>query len=311
MSLHVGNDDSDPVAVTNVWVGDDTSTPRALEQVWVGDTKGFPRLVWQKTVLPILTVTPTAWNRVDVAWTPAAWDATYKLKRGSTTVYQGSGFSYIDTGVTGGKTYTYTLESQIPPGLTNSVSAQVTTPAQPTQQKVVTLSPSSAGSYYGNNTRRNTGGPFYSGNYTFGSNGRQKSAFCFNIPSDLRNCVSVDKVEFKVQNDHWYNTPGIQYIAVTHTQAAGSTFPGSTGVFGGRTTSRDAWWGNADGDRFIDITNAQIPSPPSLATTVAENFRTKGAWGICLVPPNDNIGYYGYWRAAGVQLRLTYTVATG
>ena len=42
--------------------------------------------------------------------------------------------------------------------------------------------------------------------------------------------------------------------------------------------------------------------------TVAENFRTKGAWGIHLNAPDNNQAYYGYWRTAGVQLRLTYTI---
>jgi hypothetical protein len=250
-----------------------------------------------------LNASATAYNSVSLSWTALDGSAdTARLKRSSTTIYTGAGTSHTDSGRSASTTYSYTLTHERSGLVLATATDSAATPARPTTTKTVTLSPSSAGSYNGSGSRRNTGGPYYSGRYS-STWGRQQSAFHFAIPADVRNCIAIDKVEFAVQNDHSYSNGGVtQHIAISHTQTAGSTIPGSTGLFGAKATSKDGWWG---GSQWQNITNLK---DPTFNATVAENFRSKGAWGIHLKAPNDDIGYYSYWRAAGVQLRITYRI---
>ena len=80
----------------------------------------------------------------------------------------------------------------------------------------------------------------------------------FAVPAEVSKCVRVDKVEFSCRNSHSYDGTGVtQYLAITHTMAAGATWPGSTGVFGGRFTNKGGWYG---GSEWVDITADKEPT---------------------------------------------------
>jgi len=304
MTLWVGDATGTRRQVADPWIGDGTGTRRQVQKAWVGDAEGVPRLVFTRSAPVDLTAVPASTSRIDLSWTDAGAGLSYVLKRGSTTIYTGTGLSKADTGLAADTAYTYLLEARSGSTVLSSDTATARTLVPTTQQKTVTLSPASAGSYYGNNTRRSTAGPYYSGNYTPGSNGKQKSSFHFAVPADVRNCVSVDKVEFSVRNSHTYSGSVAQSIAVTHTQTAGASWPGGTGAFGARTTAKGGWWGNAQWQNITSLVD------PTLRTTVADNFRVRNAWGIQLVAPSDDLALYSYWASGTAQLRITYTVRT-
>jgi hypothetical protein len=291
--------------VTDPWIGTDAGN-RQVQEMWVG-TPGGNRLVFNRSQPVVLTATPASTSAINLSWTAAADGATYTLLRNATTIFTGPGLSKQDTGLAPNSTYGYRVIAKLGNVTLSEDTAQATTMAPSYQQKVVTLNPSSGGSYYGNGSQRSgIGASYYSGNYTFGSNGRQASALHFPVPADVRWCRSVDKVEFAIQNDHTYNGGGVtQYIALSAVEFAGGTLPGSSGLFAARATARDGWWG---GSQWQDITNLGVPPQ---GVVVSEWFRTGGAFGIHLKAPDDNINYYSYWRPGGCQLRITYTVETG
>lgn len=255
------------------------------------------------------SATSASKSQINLAWSaPSAPGdmSEYKLYRGGSLIYTGTALSYNNTGLSSGTTYSYnvygvTAGGKFGPGASDSATTDL---GEVT--KTVTLNPTSGGSYNGSGSLR-TGigaGSYFSGRYS-ATWGRQQSAFHFAVPSDLRNCIRVDKVEFAIQNDHSYSNGGVtQYMAISHTQTAGSTIPGRTGLFGAKATAKDGWWGNSQWQNITNLTD------PNFNSTVAENFRARNAWGIHFAAPNDDIGYYSYWRTSGVQLRLTYTVAS-
>jgi hypothetical protein len=200
--------------------------------------------------------------------------------------------------------------------ITTALTNEVTTdaaPPPPTKQKTVTLSRVEWGTWRGNGTQRYyNSNALYSG-YFSGTNGNQRSSARFNIPGDLRNCKSVDKVEFSAWNDHAYNgdltsSPGrTVWLAVHHygdLNSANGIRYGSTAPFASfRAAKRDAWVGGA---QWVDITNYVCPGRYS----VKEEFRRWGAQGLHFhQAPNNSQAHYGYVRN-DVRLRITYTVYT-
>ena len=255
------------------------------------------------------SATAASKSQINLSWAaPATLGdfAQYQLYRGGSLIYTGTGLSYNNTGLSAGTTYSYSVYGVAAGGRFGpSASASATTDLGEVT-KTVTLSPTSGGSYNGSGSLR-TGigaGPYYCGRYS-STWGRQQSAFHYAVPSDVRWCIAVDKVEFTIQNDHSYYNDGVtQYIAISHTQTAGSTIPGRTGLFGAKTAAKDGWWG---GSQWQNITSLR---DPNFNDTVAENFRARSAWGIHLAAPDDSIAYYSYWRTSPVpQLRITYRVA--
>jgi len=288
--------------VLDPWIGTDAGN-RQVQEMYVG-TPGGNRLVFTRNQPVALTATAVSTSRIDLSWTNVGAGVTYTVKRGASVIYTGTGLAKQDTGLAASTTYNYSITAKIGNVTVSTATASAKTAAATTQTKTVTLNPSSSGSYLGNGNLRNTTSR-YSGNYTPGSNGTQKSSFHFAIPAEVRNCVRIDKVEFSVRNSHTYGNSVTQYLAVTHTSAAGATWPGSTGVFGGRSTKTGDWYGS-NGTEWVDIT---ADKEPTFNATVAENFRVKNAYGICLVSKDGTIGYYSYWQSSA-RLRLTYTIRT-
>ena len=250
-----------------------------------------------------LSATPVSQSQINVAWQPldGSADRVTLLRSTGQTLYQGTGVGYADAGRVSGTRYDYRLNVERAGAVLAAGTAAATTPLPPQTTVTVTLNPSSSGSYQGTGARRTDTSNYYAGQYD-STRGLQKSAWAFSIPPNLRNCIRVDRVEFSVRNLHSYNNGGVtQHIALTHTQTAGGTWPGSTAAFAPRATAKGGWWGNG---QWQDITNEAVPTTGG---TVASNFRIN-AWGVCLVAPSTAIGYYSYWTTA--QLRVTYTHAT-
>ena len=256
-----------------------------------------------------LSATAASSSQINLSWTQPSGLTGWVLRSsiGQVGTYGASTLSASHTGLAASTAYNYAIDAVRGTQVWQNVGYTATTTKAPTiQQKVATLGASSSGSYSGNTgAKRTDTSNFYSGYYS-GTWGQQGSAFMFAIPGDLRNCVSVDKVEISIQNVHSYSNGGVtQHLAVSHTQTAGSSWPGATGAFGGRATAKGGWYGGAE---WVDITR---DVEPTFGDTVAENFRVRGAWGICLVAPSSAQGYYSYWSSSGMRLRITYTVKTG
>jgi hypothetical protein len=256
-----------------------------------------------------LTATAASYSQINLAWTdPSGSVDQYQLLRGSTVIYTGTGKSKSDTGLSPSTSYSYTLKALragavIPP--TDTATAK--TPARPTTQKTITLGAVSSASYQGDGDNRGVG-EMYCGYYS-GTNGRQKSLMCVDVPADLRNCVSVDKVEISFRVLHAYlGSGGKMGVRVHHGNyrtGFPASFPGGTDNFREYSASANQWLGGA---QWLDVTNIAVPG----RTTVKEEFRVNGAWGFGLAAPNDSTTYYGYCAGANQanepQVRFTYTV---
>lgn len=182
-------------------------------------------------------------------------------------------------------------------------------PPPPTQQRTWQAQRSAFASYNGNGTKRtdSDGTTYgYSGYYS-GTHGNQKCCFKFDIPNEIRNCKSIDKVEFWGYNLHSYYNSGRQLqVAIHHGDLSNSgssatfvqAFGGKPGQIGGGNPN--------DGWDWIDITNHKVPG----RYIVKEEFRIYGAQGIAFNPgPSNAQDYYGYVRN-DIHLRITYTVYT-
>ena len=191
------------------------------------------------------------------------------------------------------------------PVYTNTVTTDAQ-PPPPTLQKTVTLSRAEWASYKGNGAQRTDSDGLtygYSGYYS-STWGNQKSNFRFDIPSDLRNCKSVDKVEVSIYNVHAYNNSGRDVqLAIHHYGDLSANTSGSSGTFTTRTGGKPGWVGGAE---WIDITGYVLPN----RYWMAEEFRVHGACGVTMNSgPTSSQAYYGYVRN-DVRMRFTYTVYT-
>lgn len=191
-------------------------------------------------------------------------------------------------------------------------------PPPPTVQKFVVLEAVSSGSYNGSNNNRNTSELYYG--YYSSNQGQQKSLWCWNIPADVRNCISIDRIDVLVYNIHAYlNSGGSTGLVVHHGAFQGgfpATFPGSTGILqhGGNNwligTPKPGYM-SQDGSGWM--TNIHVLTSPG-RTTLAEEFRVNGAQGMGLASPGSSTSQYGY--AAGAYhhphhrpaIKIWYTV---
>ena len=300
MTIWVGDATGVRRQVIDPWVGDAGGTKRQVQKVYVGDATGVPRLVFTREVAApplVLNAVAASSTQINLTWTGGV--SPYVLRRGSGVIYSGAALAFSDTGRSPSTAYSYSLTDAVG----TVVSKSASTPARPSTTTTVTLNPRSAGSYRKSNLLRTDTPNFYSGQYD-GTHSFQRSSFHYPIPDNVRNCIEITKVEWSARNLHSWSNGGVtQYIAITHTADAGSTWPGSTAPFAPRATAKGGWWGNA---QWQDITSLAVPTTGG---TVADNFRSKGAWGICLHAPDTSIGWYSYW-APQPQLRITYRYYT-
>lgn len=254
------------------------------------------------------TATTASKSQINLAWgapsSPGDF-SQYRLFRGASQIYAGTTRSFSDTGLASGTTYNYSVYGVTPgnkfgPGATASATTQLGQ-----VQKKVILTATASASYNGAGNNRGVA-EMYCGYYS-GTNGLQKSLFSVAVPAEMRNCISVDKVEISVYSQHsYYNSGGRFGLAVHHNPSLGATFGGSTGIFAEFSAPKPGWMGGA---QWHDITNYTCPG----RTTVREEFRTQGANGFGLLAPNTSYTYYGYAHGATQtnkpQVAFTYTVA--
>lgn len=292
--------------VQQPYVGDGSQV-RELQEVWVGDIGANPRLVWLKITSLGLTGFAVNQTTVTLNWSqPANGITLYKVSNsaGGGAFLYGDFFTYTFNNIAAGTTLSYKVDAYRGSLLVTSQQIQVTTPPNPTLQKSVTLSPSAAGSYKGDGNLRTDTSNLYSGYYS-SNQGYQRSAVVWPIPADVRNCVSVDKIEISLRNLHTWSGTGIpqQNVAVWEAQNIPATIGPITGAFGGWGVAKGGW---LNGTEWVDISNLAAPGRPPLR----EEFRVVGISGMALVAADPGSqSYYGYY-SSNFRLRLTYTINT-
>lgn len=291
--------------VVDPWIGDATGVRRQISKAWVGDATGVPRLYYQRTAPMALTASPASSSAVNLSWT-AVPGATYTLTRGGTTVYSGTGTSKQDTGLVASTTYTWTVVAVVGGSEAGRATASAKTNAQATQQKTITLEAVSSASYNGSGTNRGIDACYF-GWYS-STHSTQRSQFRINVPADLRNCVSVDKVEVSIMGRHTLPNGGTTVsLVVHHNPSLGGNYGGSTATVTDRNIGKPGYFGGAE---WVDVTNAVSSGRYS----VKEEFRVHGAQGFGLMSPggSSSQSYYGYADGIGgpnvPRVRFHYTV---
>jgi hypothetical protein len=299
---------------------------KPVSKIWVGSSGGN-KLVWERWRLTTsMTATGTSQTNIRLDWTPTE-GATYRLYRTGGPSTTGplpndpNGLSYLDGGLTAGARYDYRLDILRGTEVVGSVTAFAATgdapPPPTTQQRFWEGRAVGSASYNGAGNNRSVP-EMYFGQYS-GTNGLQKSAFWFDIPAELRNCVSVDRIDLAVWGLHTFSGGGTDVdLAIIHS-APGSKWAGSTGAlrhngadwpFRARISGWMGTWVDASGWN----TNVHVLSDPGRGISMADEFRTQGAVGIALSPRTTLQSGYGY--AAGSshanypRARFWYTVRT-
>jgi hypothetical protein len=308
--------------VVDPWVGDSTGVRRKVEKAWVGDQAGVPRLFFQRTppVTVGLAATPVSSSQIRLDWTGAGADS-YRLHRGGTLIFNGGGGTFTDSGLPAGTAFAYRIDAMLAGAVAASSTASASTLPVQYENRFVSLRAVSSASFNGSGTNRNVPDTFYG---QFSSvHGNQRSLWCFDIPADVRNCVSIDRVDLAVFNQHHFNAGGNNVSLVAHHGAFQggfpAQFPGSTGelLFNGALwrpfAARSAWL-NAGANDGGWMTNCQLLAAAGRAT-LAEEFRTGNAQGLGLLAPSTAQAHYGYGQGATQanvpQIRFWYTVRVG
>jgi len=273
-----------------------------------------------------LVAVPTAYNLVSLSWIdPSGGADSYTLERGGTTIYTGPNKSFDDTGRSASTTYSYTLHAfRAGVELPLADTASATTPARPRTQKTSTLNAVSSTSYSGNandnrylpdySNRADGRGWIFAGLYTYSNGvnfyGHQKAYWTFSIPAEIRNCISIDKVEISLwmEDVPLQNPAGSNFSVYVHHGAFQGGYPtalpGSTNAFATLHSMDLNWLGMTE---WVDVTNYVCPG----RTTVKEEFRVNGAHGFALTgltnDPSDYGFAFGHTNAKPPRVRFTYT----
>ena len=208
-------------------------------------------------------------------------------------------------------------------GLNTAITNTVTTGARPITyvQREWYGYAADAKSYRGNNAQRTDASGLancYYGMTTLSGGstwGEQKSLARFDIPGEIRNCVSVDSVQIKWYNLHHNNNSGGQVSMVAHHNTTlGTTFGGSTGALLLDTGASVLWpapkpgWinGQAPPNEWYHVGFLHSSGRP----TIYEEIRVQGLQGFGLIRPVGISGNAGYGYAArNPRLYIKYTVA--
>jgi len=294
--------------------------------VWVDDAW---RLYYTRATPVDLTATVGAWDRIVLNWNSVAVGATYVLKRGGTQIYAGAELTFTDIGLTASTAYTYTVDAILGGTVRSTDTATATTPARPTVQKTVTLTCNSATSYSGdatdnrfiadNTNRADSRGFLFVGRYGEPSNaaisyyGHQKAYWTFDIPAEVRNCLSIDTLYISVYMEDvpYQNAAGSNFsMAVHHGNFTVEGYPptpppGHTGIFVTLHSMDLNWLGMTE---WVEISNYVCPG----RTTVKEEFRVNGAMGFMLKGLTDDPSDYGFatgsmssWNRPRMQINYT------
>lgn len=268
-------------------------------------TGGQRHLVWSRSpvALAAAALSPSS---IRLTWTaPGAVPVdSYKLYRGSSLLYSGTALTRDDTGLAASTRYDYRIDAIRSGVVMSTATASATTQAPQYQQKVATLTAVETASYNSGGGNRGSSSMYFG--YYSSIHGTQKSQYRVAVPADLRNCVSVDKVEVSIMGRHTYPNAGTTVTLVVHhnTSLSGS-YGGSTGGVTTRSIGKPGWFG---GSEWADVTTSSSAG----RYTVAEEFRAHGAQGFGLATAGSGQSYYGYADGSGgptvPRVRFTYTV---
>jgi len=184
----------------------------------------------------------------------------------------------------------------------------VDTPAKPVTQvqRVWSGTAVDTTTYNGSNGVRTDGPERCYYGYFGSTQGLQKSQARWDIPSEIRNCVSVDKVRMRWWNVWHYWNSGGRVSMVGHHNTNLNTYGGSTGVLlsgGAQATWLAPKPGWINGTEWYDLAGLTSSGRPS----IAEEIRVQGLQGFGLVTAASGQGGYGYASTDPV-LEITYTV---
>jgi hypothetical protein len=306
--------------VTNPVVGTAAGN-KPVSKIWVG-TGGGNKLVWQRTTMATtVTATAVSTTGIDVSWT-ATQGAVYSLFRRRTGVAGEVGLvantsarTYSDRGLVEGAEYIYYVNVVVNGALVgHSNLASVTTGVTPPPafvQKSWTGAAVEAASYTGSNSLR-TRNPLYYGYYS-SNQGTQKSQVRFDIPAEIRNCVSVDKVEVRWWNQHTYLGTGGTVSMVAHHNGNLSSYTGNTGPLLMPNGEQVRWsaprGGFIGGGEWYEVGFLHSYSGGVRRPDINEEIRVGGLTGFGLVEAVGGTSGYGY-ASADPQLRIHYTIRT-
>jgi len=288
--------------------------------------------VWPKPVVNTLGATltkigdPNAQISTSYSGTTPALYRYYSSTNGAPWVYRYEGDAgphNFDT------TYSSTFVMKVDSfdaagnGLNTATTNTVTMGARPVVyvQREVYLDAVDAKSYRGNNAQRTDSSGLancYYGMTTLSGGstwGEQKSLARFDIPGEIRNCVSVDSVQIKWYNNHHdQNSGGKVSMVAHHNPTLGTTFGGSTGALLLDTGASVLWpapkpgWinGQAPPNEWYHVGFLHSSGRP----TIYEEIRVQGLQGFGLIRPVGISGNAGYGYAArNPRLYIKYTVA--
>lgn len=305
--------------LSDIWVGTSTQKQK-LQKLWVGDNAGNPKLIYQKIPELKLTAAASSPSQVNLAWTNLGPGWTYALQTSIGWAWQtpATATSWSHTGLAASTYYAYRVDAYYGGEKLVEAHASATTMAPSYQQKHVVLRAVSSATYNGANANRGVAECYY-GWYS-STNGIQKSLWCFDIPTDLRGCVSIDRIDFAIWNQHHFmNSGGSASVVVHHGDFRGgmpATYPGATTplLYQGNAWNPGApkpGWMTPNTDGWI--TNVHVLAASGRAS-LGEEFRSVGAWGLGLVASvaGNNQNGYGYAQGATQaeypRISIWYTV---
>lgn len=280
-----------------------------------------------------LVATATSHTAMNVTWSDPSGgsiDEYFLQRTGTPGVYlPATTKSYPDSGLTASTPYTYNLQARragtiIQP--TDTTSA--TTPPNPTAARQATISCVSSTSYSGvannhqyiadNTNRQDPRGWLFAGQYVYsnGTNffGHQKAYWTFNVPADVRNCISIQSIYISVwmEDIPLQNPSGSNFSLFVHHGAFQGGYPttpppGHTNSFLTLHSMDQNWLGMKE---WVEISNYVCPG----RTTVKEEFRVNGAQGFVMKGLTNDPSDYGFALggsdARRPRVQFNYTVYT-
>lgn len=306
--------------LTDPKVGD-TGVRRDVAGIWVGDSGGVPRLVYQRIPPLALAAAPVSSSQIDVSWTDLGPGFAYQLwnDRSANPLYVGAwGPVFPNTGLPAGTAVGYRVDAYSGGVLRQQAWAAATTLPSVGVQRVWTGNAVQSASYNASGGNRGVGECYYG--YYSGTHGMQKSLARWEIPAEIRGCISVDRVELSWWNLHHYLNSGGRVSLVHHDfhgslagsyPAANVTAPLRNPQAAGDpvvewAAPKPGW---INGSEWFDVGWLHAANQDG----VGDEIRVGGLAGFGLVALTTDPTRYGYARGAGgpIQLRVTYTVAGG
>lgn len=316
MTIFIGTAGGNKV-LTDPKVGT-ASGRKNVDKIWVGTPNGN-KLVYQRVATLALTATAVSSSQIDLSWTDLGPGWTYNLDSNpyGRLVTGAAGAAFSHTGVAAATHVAYRVDAFYGGAKQQEAHADATTPAAVTEQRMWQGNAVESATYNQAGGNRGIGECYYG--YYSSVHGLQKSLARWEIPPEIRGCLSVDAVELSWWNLHHYLGSGGRVSVACHHfhgSLAANSFPGSTAPLRNPQQAGDpvVEWaaprgGWVNGSDWFHVGWLHAADRPS----VAEEIRTQNLAGFGLVALDSSQSRYGYARGAGgpIQMRVTYTVQVG